>query len=243
MRLRPTLALHRQLCGNLGHAGRCHVGATLPTLAAGSRLITPRAQPNRPSRVSVGRRRGRAGHRKDHPMRLAMITLLLAGLLGGLTFAPAVPSAVAAPTAISCATGWGSLDRTAGGSTMSRAEIVAVRAGTHPCFDRLVFDVNGPVGAYRVRYVEHVTGIASGKPVSVPGGARLLVTVFDPAGRPSLPSTAILGRFPTLRSVVAAGSFEGITSYGVGVRARLPFRVYVLPGVRNRIVLDVAHRW
>ena len=56
-------------------------------------------------------------------------------------------------------------------------------------------------------------------------------------------SVANVAGFTTLRSVVAAGSFEGITSFGVGVRARLPFRVLVLPGDHGRIILDVAHRW
>ena len=35
------------------------------------------------------------------------------------------------------------------------------------------------------------------------------------------------------------------TTLGVGVRARLPFRVTMLPGPggHTRLVLDVAHRW
>ena len=51
--------------------------------------------------------------------------------------------------------------------------------------------------------------------------------------------------YRTLRQVAWAGSFEGQTSLGVGVRARLPFRVTVLdgPGTGSRVVLDVAHRW
>ena len=42
-----------------------------------------------------------------------------------------------------------------------------------------------------------------------------------------------------------AGSFEGRTSLGLGVRARLPFRVFSLagPGDGSRVVIDVAHRW
>ena len=40
-----------------------------------------------------------------------------------------------------------------------------------------------------------------------------------------------------------AGSFEGQTTIGLGVRARLPFRVFVLagPGSGSRLVVDVAH--
>ena len=51
--------------------------------------------------------------------------------------------------------------------------------------------------------------------------------------------------FRTFRQVSWAGSFEGLTSVGLGVRARLPFRVFVLsgPGSGSRIVVDVAHTW
>jgi hypothetical protein len=52
-------------------------------------------------------------------------------------------------------------------------------------------------------------------------------------------------RYDTLRDVVFGGSFEGYTTFAVGVRARLPFQVTVLPGpgTHSRIVLDVAHSW
>jgi len=42
-----------------------------------------------------------------------------------------------------------------------------------------------------------------------------------------------------------AGSFEATTTVGLGVRARLPFRVFVLagPATGSRLVIDVAHRW
>jgi hypothetical protein len=50
--------------------------------------------------------------------------------------------------------------------------------------------------------------------------------------------------------VVSAGSFEGYTTFGIGVRARLPFRVFVLdgrgsggPNVGSRLVVDIAHNW
>jgi hypothetical protein len=54
--------------------------------------------------------------------------------------------------------------------------------------------------------------------------------------------------FRTFRQVAYAGSFEGQTTFGLGVRARLPFRVFVLagsPGDRHgaMLVIDVAHRW
>ena len=48
----------------------------------------------------------------------------------------------------------------------------------------------------------------------------------------------------TLRQV-AAESFEGYTTVGIGVRAQLPFRVFTLngPGAGSRLVVDVANYW
>lgn len=159
-----------------------------------------------------------------------------------------------AQAATTCPTGWGSLAK--GSPTMSEGMIKDVRAGRHACFDRLVVDVKGRLAAraYDARYVRGVTQDASGFPVPLRGGAFLQLTVrapdhdgnyrltYDPANRRELVSTA---GFRTLRQVAHAGGFEGQTSIGVGVRARLPFRVMVLPGpgTGSRLVLDVAHRW
>ena len=54
--------------------------------------------------------------------------------------------------------------------------------------------------------------------------------------------------YSTFRQVAWAGTFEGQTTLALGVRARLPFRVFTLDGVPNsgdtpRVVIDVAHRW
>ena len=46
--------------------------------------------------------------------------------------------------------------------------------------------------------------------------------------------------YQTFRAAKYGGSFEGVTLFGLGVRARLPFRVFKLD---DRIVVDVAHSW
>ena len=51
--------------------------------------------------------------------------------------------------------------------------------------------------------------------------------------------------YSTFRQVTFAGSFEGQTTIGLGVRARLPMRVKRIagPGTAQRLVIDVAHHW
>lgn len=173
------------------------------------------------------------------------IRLLLAALLALTGAAVAVPSVSAATP---CATSWGSVERTV--PALSQAPLVDIRTGRHTCFDRVVFDVDGPVGGYSVAYVAAVTQDGSGATLPVPGGARLRVVLHHPAHDASGVAThpgrvPAVGGYRTLRSVVLGGSFEGYTTVGVGIRARLPFRVTTLagPGGHSRIVLDVAHRW
>jgi hypothetical protein len=129
---------------------------------------------------------------------------------------------------------------------------VDVRAGKHTCYDRLVLEFRGPVNGYDVRYVEHVYREGSGKRVPLAGRAALQVTVVAPAydanGKatytPHDPAHVVnVTTFDSFRQVSWAGSFEGYTTLGVGVRRALPFRVLVLPGpgAHTRIVVDVAH--
>jgi hypothetical protein len=172
--------------------------------------------------------------------RILLATLLIVAALLGLT------SAAAADT-IACPVGWGSLERS--NPALSGAPITNVRTGSHPCFDRVVIDVAGQPAGYTVAYVAQVTTEGQGAVLNVPGGARLQATINDPAydanGTPTFnravgQSAASVVGFPTLRSVVWGGSFEGYSTMGVGTRARLPFRVFTLPG---RVVIDVAHKW
>jgi hypothetical protein len=128
---------------------------------------------------------------------------------------------------------------------MGTGEVDNIRTGQHKCFDRVVVDIDGPPAGYRVEYVDSVTADGSGAVIPTPGGARLQFVVHHPSFAPIKVGSRVANvtRYRTLRSVVYAGSFEGYTSYGVGVRARLPFRVFTLPGGHGRIVLDVAHHW
>lgn len=172
--------------------------------------------------------------------------LALLALVLGLNVLVA-PAASAHPY---CGQVWGSLAKSAGGIDLSAGELTNVRAGRHACYDRLVLDISAPLTAWSVEYVDQVIQDGSGLPVRVNGGARLQVV----ARVGVVPTDAFFvgpGRlidtssYRTFRDVVWVGSFEGITSVGLGVRARLPFRVFVLegPGDGSRLVIDVGHRW
>ncbi|HEX2048217.1 MAG TPA: hypothetical protein VHF27_10655 [Acidimicrobiales bacterium] len=167
------------------------------------------------------------------------IGLTLAAGVAAATLAVAVvPSAAGAS---GCGVKWGSLPKST--PAMTGAELTGVRPGRHDCFDRLVFDLAGrPVAGYDVRYVDVLRADGSGDVVPVAGGAVLSVTVRAPAYRRI--RTAVAG-YRTFRDVAWAGSFEGQTRFGLGVRARLPFRVLQLegPGNGTRLVVDVAHKW
>jgi hypothetical protein len=45
---------------------------------------------------------------------------------------------------------------------------------------------------------------------------------------------------PNLRQVKPSGDFEGVVSFGLGLRRRTGFRVFRLSGPA-RVVIDVAH--
>jgi len=151
-----------------------------------------------------------------------------------------------------CGLAWGSLARA--DQAMSTASVTNVRTGQHYCFDRMVIDLNGPVKGYTVRYVPVVVQDGSGIEIPLRGSAFLQVTVNAPAYDSNGHSTysavppaelSNVSGYQTFRQVAYAGSFEGYTSLGLGVRARLPFRVFALdgPGSGSRLVVDVAHFW
>jgi hypothetical protein len=160
--------------------------------------------------------------------------------------AVAVPATASAGT--SCATGWGSLPKANTWRTSSTLE--SVRTGQHDCFDRIVFDIAGKPGGYRAKYVPNVFRTGAGHLVPLRGGAKFEIVLgvdeFDADGQWAYQEREIGVRgYRTFRQVESAGSNEGEHHFGIGLRARLPYRIFILegPGTGGRIVLDVAHRW
>ena len=193
--------------------------------------------------------------------RRSRILPLLAGVaLGaGLIAGPAHASPTRYGDEPFCGQVWGSLAEGQELST-SASVVTDVRAGRHVCFDRLVIDLRGPAGAtptYDVRYVPALAAQGSGAEIPLRGGATLRILVgaaaYDQQYQPTyLPAdqgeVVDVEAFETFRQVAWAGSFEGQTSLGIGLRARLPFRVFTLAGEPGsdrafRLVVDVGHLW
>jgi hypothetical protein len=184
---------------------------------------------------------------------LAAVALAMAGVVVPAVSARSVGGAY-------CGIRWGSLPEQ--DLDYTSAPIADLRAGRHRCFDRLVVDLGPRVAGlpgpdsngYEVQYVPLITQDGSGESQSLAGGAFLSIAVhaqahdgdYNPTYAPADSAHAVhVAGFRTFRQVAFFGTFEGQTALGLGVRARLPFRVFVLsgPGDGSRVVIDVAHRW
>lgn len=171
-----------------------------------------------------------------------------AGLASLGAAAAAAPAIAVTHHAAACSTNWGTNAKHRGSAAITVAtRLQAVRAGRHGCFDRLVIDLSaGKRPPFSAQYVKNIVAQGSGKVLKVRGKAKILIVVRGPAGRGyhanAVNLTNVSG-FKTFRQVRGAGSFERVTAIGLGVRAKLPFRVFELGSSHAgwRIVIDVAH--
>jgi hypothetical protein len=177
------------------------------------------------------------------PRPLSRLLFVLAAV-AVTVFGLVVPASAAAPY---CGITWGSQPRHDAGLSTEGVAVTNLRAGRHACYDRLVIDLtrSGGFGGYDVYY--GAVPATSGLPVPLDGGADLVINVhaaaletYQPRNRDE--AVAVDG-FSTFRQVDYVESFEGYTLVGLGVRARLPFRVFVLPASPGRMIVDVAHHW
>lgn len=127
------------------------------------------------------------------------------------------------------------------------AYLTAIRTAEHAGFDRVVFEFSGGKPAYAASVVPAVYSDAKGDVVPL-AGQTLLRVVFrgatawcpEPAGRTYAGPSALTPYYPRLLVVSAAGDFEQVLSFGVGLAAPGGYRVYSLASP-YRVVLDVSH--
>lgn len=107
--------------------------------------------------------------------------------------------------------------------------LYAIGAGTHPTevppYDQLSFRFQGGFPGYDIEFVPELIADGSGLPVPMPGTGAVLRVVFHGAQAHTADGTAStitsapdpsLG-YQALTSYAAAGDFEGVVSYGIGV--------------------------
>ena len=155
-------------------------------------------------------------------MKARRLLLLLAGLL--------LASTATAP-------------RVTGATAPATPTLVGIRAAHHPGLDRVVFDFAGGLPASRqVTYVNQLIGDGSGLPVPIAGRAILQVRLnpanaHDESGHSTAPRS-IAFPLPNVMTAVRSGDFEAVTTYGIGLAKKQPFRVFTLTGP-PRLVIDV----
>jgi hypothetical protein len=133
--------------------------------------------------------------------------------------------------------------KTASGSG-GQAELFAIATGCHATFDRFVVRARLATPGYSVRYVSKVVADGSGKTVQLLGTKRIHVVVRDARAHTSGGGSLLPGTLTplcsNLRQAKLAGDFEGVVSFGLGLRRKTGFRVFRL-SAPTRIVVDVLH--
>jgi len=125
------------------------------------------------------------------------------------------------------------------------ALLVAVRAGRHLNFDRLVFEFSGPRPGHRVGYVSQLIADGSGEPIPLRGRAVVEI-IMQPAaahrddGTPTVAGPPDVSDFAAFRQIADAGDFEGVLTWGIGTAAKTGLHVSTLTNP-NRIAVDVTH--
>ena len=162
----------------------------------------------------------------SHTARVCVLVALALGAAGVLT---AGSSAQVAPSHVA--------------ATATASRLVAVRAAHHPGYDRIVFEFSGPAPSRQhVRYVNRLIADPSGRPIPIAGRAILAASFFPATAQGGAASVTAPGRvafaLPNVMTVVRAGDFESVLSYGIGLAKRTTFHVFTLTNP-SRVVIDI----
>lgn len=125
-----------------------------------------------------------------------------------------------------------------------------VRVARQEGYDRVVFQFDGAVPGYEVRYVSPpIKEDPSDQPVAVAGDAVLAVRM-EPASGVDLGGSGyretytgpsrIPGPGGEITEVVRTGDFEAVLNWAIGLRERVDFRVSTLTSP-SRLVIDVRN--
>jgi hypothetical protein len=131
--------------------------------------------------------------------------------------------------------------------TSQTAHLAAVRLGSRDGYDRLVLEFTDLVPGYTIGYRPlPMQEDASGADIPLPGAnaaVRIALTSATAAGtgeRTYFGPSTVTADTAVVTEAKAAGDFEAVLTWVVGVRSEVPFRVFVLGGT-PRLVIDFQH--
>ena len=121
--------------------------------------------------------------------------------------------------------------------------LIAVRTGTHPRYDRNVFEFDSSIPSYRVEYIArpyHQCG--SGEEVTMQG-AEILQVRFSVAQAHGEAGHATVGKVSVppsskMEEVRLVCDFEGEVTFLVGMKDKIPYKVSEMQNPA-RLVLDI----
>ena len=128
-------------------------------------------------------------------------------------------------------------------TTSAVAQITDVRVGTHPGYDRIVFEFAGS-GRPQLTIAQAFPPFVedgSGNTVAVPGSAYLSLKLYDASGYPTYTGPSLFTpKYPNLVALVNTGDYEGYVTWIAALRNpnRVCYDVSTLTGP-TRIVIDV----
>ena len=162
------------------------------------------------------------------------------------TAAPVAPAPTVAPKPPGLP-GAGTAD--VGISRSGTGHLSAVRVGNMGAYDRVVLEFKDQVPGYTIGYRPlPAKADGSGEAIALPGAkALLMVTMKAASGYDSDKSTAtysgpneVSGKAATVVQAKAAGDFESVLSWAVGLKSKVPFKVSIM-NTPPRLVIDFQH--
>ena len=125
--------------------------------------------------------------------------------------------------------------------------LTAVRTGQHSGNDEVVFQFSGTLPGYTAGRVQAVYSDPKGTLVPLAGQSYLRVVFHGTSAVcPQPPHQTYAGPavltpyYPQLLTVSAAGDFEGVLSFGIGLAAQGGYHAFTLISP-DRLVVDVSH--
>jgi len=138
-----------------------------------------------------------------------------------------------------CAT-WTTLPPTASQANPA-TQINDVRVGSHPGYDRIVFQFVGTARPQLTVAVAHppFVGDASGKTIDVAGSSFLSLKLHVASEYPTYPGPGSFSPgYPALKALVNTGDYEGYVTWIAGLNGSTCYRISTLTGP-TRIVVDI----